>query len=338
MTTQPTAVNLIAGPLGVGKTTTINHLLKQRPEHETWAVLVNEYGLVGLDAALMSDEGSPGVHIREVAGGCICCTAAVMLEASLVQLLRRRPHRLLIEPTGLATTSGIVDTLNRPGIRGSVDLRSILCLLDPSRVEELAERDEVKDQIASATVLLASRADLATEDQLRAFDTWASSLRPRKQWVGSIRKGVLDPALLDLVGEPAAPAPPHEHLGHAHDAPHDEMEKCDASNPIVQRTHRSPAASTMGWICWDALVFDADRVSHLLRRLAEQPGTRRLKAVLRTNQGWWGFNFADQVQLMSQREPREDSRLELVFEGADPPDADAVQQEIRGCLVSQPAA
>ena len=68
-------VNLIAGPLGVGKTTTINHLLQNRADGEQWAVLVNEYGLIGLDAAMMESEpesGQPaGVEIREVAGGCI---------------------------------------------------------------------------------------------------------------------------------------------------------------------------------------------------------------------------------------------------------------------------
>ena len=93
-------VNLIAGPLGIGKTTTINHLLQERPANEKWAVLVNEYGLIGLDAALMDSEPEPaqpaGVDIREVAGGCICCSAGLMFEVSLVTLLRRRPARLLL--------------------------------------------------------------------------------------------------------------------------------------------------------------------------------------------------------------------------------------------------
>ena len=79
----PIPVNVIAGPLGVGKTTVINHLLQSRPPGERWAVLVNEYGLIGLDAALMEDTtesgGSAGVEIREVAGGCICCTAGIRL-------------------------------------------------------------------------------------------------------------------------------------------------------------------------------------------------------------------------------------------------------------------
>ena len=127
-------VNLIAGSLGVGKTTAMNHLLNQRPDHERWAVLVNEYGLVGLDAALMATPGKEaktgGVEIREVAGGCICCSAGIMFEMSLVLLLQRRLDRLLIEPTGLAALSGILDTLDRPGICEAIDVRSVLCLLD----------------------------------------------------------------------------------------------------------------------------------------------------------------------------------------------------------------
>ena len=144
-------VNIVSGSLGVGKTTTINHLLSLRPENERWAVLVNEYGLVGLDAALMktdaSVKGSSGVLIKEVAGGCICCSAGFMFEISLVLLLQRRPDRLLIEPTGLAALSGILDTLDKPGVREAVDVRAVLCLLDPARFEESILSDEVQDQV-----------------------------------------------------------------------------------------------------------------------------------------------------------------------------------------------
>ena len=109
---KPIPINIVAGTLGVGKTTTINHLLEQRPEDEKWAILINEYGLIGVDAALVESpakgQGQPGVQIKEVAGGCICCSAGFMFEVSLVLLLQRRPQRLLIEPTGLAALSGIL--------------------------------------------------------------------------------------------------------------------------------------------------------------------------------------------------------------------------------------
>lgn len=140
----------IAGPLRVAKTTTFNDLLEHRPAGERWAVLVNEYGLVGLDAAMTecSDQlgGRPGVQVREVAGDCICCSAGLMFEMSLVPLLQRRPDRLMIELAWFAAFSEILDTLEREGIRESVHVRSVVCLLEPGRLAEDLLREEDRDQ------------------------------------------------------------------------------------------------------------------------------------------------------------------------------------------------
>lgn len=355
-------VNLIAGPLGAGKTTVINHLLESRPPDEKWAVLVNEYGLVGLDAALIGDDRqAPGpdsgrVEIREVAGGCICCTAGFVFEAYLVLLLQGRPDRLLIEPTGLAALSGILDTLARPGIRESVDVRSVVCLLDPSTLERDLEREEVRDQYEAADVLLASRSDLASEAQLGAFEGWARGLFPPKPFIGRVEQGRLPLELLDRVqgrgasqspGNVVAGHPPRDH-DHSHDHDHDhdhdhhhhapEPEPtCDADTPIIQRSHRSPLASTLGWICWEGLVFDAERVHRWLLDLSKQPGTRRTKAVLRTTRGWRGFNCAGEVEEVRATGHRRDSRLELVIESDTPPDPAELEAGLRACLISSPA-
>jgi G3E family GTPase len=346
-------VNLISGPLGVGKTTTINHLLAHRPEGERWAVLVNEYGLVGLDAALMEsavDPGQPGgVEIREVAGGCICCSAGFMFEVSLVLLLQRRPDRLLIEPTGLAALSGILDTLDRPGIREAVDVRSVVCLLDPVRLRADVRREEVRDQVEAADVLLASRTDLSTAEQIESYRSWANGFFPPKRFVGQVEQGRVPLALLDLVADRRSAAPrgghrhgtdhhhPHEHDDLDHDRVREEKATevlCDATRPIVQRSHRSPLTSTLGWVCWDGLVFDAERTSCWLNELARLPGARRTKAVLRTNEGWWGFNIANGVEEVRPSGYRRDSRLELVIESDAFPDADALGQALRACLVA----
>ena len=72
-------VHIISGFLGVGKTTAIRHAFHYRPENEKWAVLVNEFGEVGLDGlTLDSDEG---YVVKEIAGGCICCTAGPLLKS-----------------------------------------------------------------------------------------------------------------------------------------------------------------------------------------------------------------------------------------------------------------
>lgn len=87
MMLQNIFTHVIAGPLGAGKTSLIQHLMTQKPADERWAVLVNEFGQIGLDAALMG-AGSDAIAIAEVAGGCVCCQRCAVsnrFEPSLAQ-------------------------------------------------------------------------------------------------------------------------------------------------------------------------------------------------------------------------------------------------------------
>ena len=355
---QRIPVNIIAGPLGVGKTTMINHLLHNRPQEERWAILVNEYGLVGIDAALMqadaqtSKEGA--VEIREVAGGCICCSAGIFFEASLIRLLRRRPDRLLIEPTGLAALSGILDTLGREGIKESVDIRSIICLLDASRIEEDLAREEVVDQVEAADLLIASRADLSSREQLDVFSAWSKQLFPPKKWIGQVKRGLIPLSYLDLcshfdqeprkAGHKHGTDHDHHHESdhdhhhesghnHHHELGHDHEINLSASQQIISRSHRSPNISTTGWICWKELQFDAKRASDLLKAFNQMSNTQRVKAVLRTNEGWWQFNYTSGVEEQWPSGYRRDSRLEVIYEGESSLSVDELEQQLRACLI-----
>ncbi|GAB7197942.1 hypothetical protein OS31_19780 [Dickeya oryzae] len=82
-----TKVNLITGFLGSGKTTTIRHLLSHKPEGETWAVLVNEFGEIGIDGALLSDTGA---LLKEIPGGCMCCVNGLPMQVGLNMLLQKK--------------------------------------------------------------------------------------------------------------------------------------------------------------------------------------------------------------------------------------------------------
>lgn len=94
-----TKTNLITGFLGSGKTTTIRHLLAHKPDRERWAVLVNEFGEIGIDGALLADSGAV---LKEIPGGCMCCVNGLPMQVGLNMLLQQaKPDRLLIEPTGL---------------------------------------------------------------------------------------------------------------------------------------------------------------------------------------------------------------------------------------------
>ncbi len=75
-----TPTNLVMGFLGVGKTTAILDLIKQKPKHENWAVLVNEFGKIGIDGAIYVNAG---VTVKEIAGGCLCCAVGVPFQISL---------------------------------------------------------------------------------------------------------------------------------------------------------------------------------------------------------------------------------------------------------------
>ncbi|MCJ8274587.1 MAG: hypothetical protein MJK04_34960, partial [Psychrosphaera sp.] len=93
--------NIITGFLGAGKTTAILHLLKSKPKHERWAVLVNEFGEIGIDASLIEGQFSKqdqtqagGLFITQVPGGCMCCASGVPMQIALNTLLTKaKPDR-----------------------------------------------------------------------------------------------------------------------------------------------------------------------------------------------------------------------------------------------------
>ena len=84
-----TKTNLITGFLGSGKTTSILHLLANKPTDEKWAVLVNEFGEVGIDGALLADSGA---LLKEIPGGCMCCVNGLPMQVGLNTLQRKLPR------------------------------------------------------------------------------------------------------------------------------------------------------------------------------------------------------------------------------------------------------
>jgi len=101
---------LLTGFFGVGKTTTIRSLLSRKPENESWAILINEFGEVAVDQTALEINNETNVTIREIPGGCICCVMNVPMREAVAEIFQRsRPDRLLIEPTGLGHPAGILD-------------------------------------------------------------------------------------------------------------------------------------------------------------------------------------------------------------------------------------
>ena len=171
MILKPIPTHVITGFLGVGKTSLIKYLLSNKPANETWAVLVNEFGEIGIDGELLKGSDT-GIAIKEVAGGCLCCAAGVPTQVAVNQLISRaKPDRLLIEPTGLGHPKEIVEVLSQGHFRQVIALKSTICLVDPRKLQDeryLQSRLFI-DQLRIADLILATKMDLSDKADLTSL-------------------------------------------------------------------------------------------------------------------------------------------------------------------------
>jgi G3E family GTPase len=308
---KPVPVNIITGMLGAGKTTTIQYLLRHRPAGERWAVLVNEFGNIGIDGALLDGEG---VAVREVPGGCICCTAAMTLKTTLTDMLRRIPmDRLLIEPTGLGHPAGVVDALRDDWLREAICLKNIITVIEPAGFsDERLEKSLVySDQLQLADVVLINKAETADEARLEQIEHWLEGLYPPKQSVLRASQGALPLAWLE--GEGHTPSPEDEEHGHHHH--HDESCSLEREGPLGSSfsSREEGGMLTLGWRFPPELVFDRVPVEASVRSWLEVlPQLRRIKAVLNCGRTSYGVNATVDSIAISPVAWRQDSRIEVI--------------------------
>jgi len=326
---KPVPTTVVTGFLGVGKTTAMLDLLENRPHGERWAVLVNEFGEVGIDGAVLHAGG--GFAVREVAGGCICCSGRLHLRVALTRLLREvRPDRLLIEPTGLGHPAGIIDTLRDEWLAQALDVRATLCLVDPRQFANpsVSGTPAYQDQLNLADVLIANKTDLASAEQLEAFLAFAAQLYPSKLAVAETRHGKLDPAWLDLdPRRDRAAAFPDAHHGHAHTEP--------ATGAIGRRESAGLGSFACGWVFPPETVFNRQRLQALFAGFDGVNGLQRAKGVFRTGREWVLGNWTPDGAEFRAIAYRRDSRVELIAAGDEAPDWDAVEAALMGAITSE---
>lgn len=225
-------VTIITGFLGSGKTTILNHLLHD-PRLTDTAVIVNEFGEIGLDHLLVE---SALDQIVLLDNGCLCCTVRGALVDTLEDLLRRAREGkipafrdVMIETTGLADPGPIVQSLiTDDATARNFSLRGIVTTVDSiSGSETLQEYDEARSQAAMADLLLVTKADM-TEASVDRVTRSLKALNPDAD-IHLVHNGKIDPGLImnatGFEGMPAgmriAKVPPHT-SNNTHDHPHHE--------------------------------------------------------------------------------------------------------------------
>lgn len=255
-------VTVITGFLGAGKTTLIRHLM-QNPQGRRLAILVNEFGTVGVDGDILkscADESCPVENIVELANGCICCTVADDFIPTIEALmaLPQRPDHILIETSGLALPKPLLKAFDWPAIRSRITVDGVVALADaeavaagrfaPDPVAVDAQRaaddsldhetplsEVFEDQIACADIILLTKADLAGEEGLAAARAVIEAETPRRLPILHVTDGSIDPRVilgLNAAAEDDIAARPSHHDGHD-DHEHDDFDSVVIDLPEV---------------------------------------------------------------------------------------------------------
>ena len=271
--------HLITGFLGSGKTSVILQLLQARPKNERWAVLVNEFGELGIDGTVLRSRHaeSDGVFVAEVPGGCMGCAAALPMQVALNQLLARaRPHRLLIEPSGLGHPEEVKRHLGSPFLAPVLALQKVVTVIDARKVSDprYAEHPLFQQQCAIADVIVANKQDLYRPQDHAALQRYLAQQGRSDAPCYFTEQGQL--ALSSILGPCAAARSPHQPV------------EPDAHVPHTEHTHAPGMRS-------DSLQLGAEQVfAHAaLRDFLQTLEVLRLKAVCITDEGIFAYNMSE---------------------------------------------
>ena len=285
-----TPVTVLTGYLGAGKTTLLNRILSE--DHgRRYAVIVNEFGEIGIDNELVvgADE-----EVFEMNNGCVCCTVRGDLIRVLQGLMKRQASAtrgfdaIIVETTGLADPGPVAQTFFvDDDVKAGTRLDSVTTVVDARHVTgALADGREAAEQIAFADQIILNKTDLVTEDELASIEARLRRLNPLAPIHRAQRSNVPLDAILGRGGfdldrivelEPEFLNPPHGEAGHVHDehCGHDHHHGHDHHDHVHDDEIKGVSLSLPGPV-------DSQKVTRWLNDLlaAQGPDILRAKGIL----------------------------------------------------------
>lgn len=297
--------HLISGPLGAGKTSLIRALLAQKPAGERWAVLVNEFGQIGLDAALLTTNDA-AISLAEVAGGCLCCVNGVPFQIGLGRLLRKaKPDRLFIEPSGLGHPAELLAQLAKAPWLGVLALQSGITVIDGPALARGETLPSSQAQALAEAGLIVINKSAQLDETERAVVLKRLPARP-VCWAEQGQLPITAVPGIEHQARPAVAVPP---MPAAANTPGSVW--LDTRQPICQSQGNAEGWS-IGWRWHPGQQFDLK----LLVTWLDGLGWQRAKLVMQGSEGWYSANASRGEPLaLAVTEWRKDSRLELIFPG-----------------------
>ena len=253
-------ITVITGFLGVGKTTLVHNMIKNA-NGKRIAVLVNEFGEIGIDGEIIkSGCGDDECNLIELANGCICCTVQEEFLPAMLDLIERKDDidHIVIETSGLAMPKPLVRAVNWPDLKPHITIDSVITVVDAVGMVtgELCDRERVQkqrladdsldhetpieelflDQLSCADLVLVSKTDLLEADKLKEVkDLIIKKARPNVKII-PVQKGIIDNEL--LLGIEASTEDDldnrHSIHDHHHDHHHDHDHDDDINTIVVE--------------------------------------------------------------------------------------------------------
>ena len=207
-------VTVIGGYLGAGKTTLVNHLLRHN-DGLRLAILVNEFGDLSIDADLIEAQEN---GLISISGGCVCCAFGSDLIGALEDMntMVPRPDHVLIEASGVALPASIATTV---GMVAGLRADAILVLADVEQIRSNSVHkylsDTIEKQLAQADILLLTKTDLVSADEVVAVTDWLAQKVPTTRILPVQQGKVATGALLGALPLPARRSATPPDTGHS---------------------------------------------------------------------------------------------------------------------------
>ncbi|AEG13703.1 cobalamin synthesis protein P47K [Desulfofundulus kuznetsovii DSM 6115] len=269
-------VDIVNGFLGSGKTTFIQNLVKKLVPLERIVVLVNDFGEIVIDGALLAQND---LDVVELSSGCICCSLAADLGRQLLDIATKvRPDRLIVEPTGVATIQGLLSVIGSLRLEKYIEAVKVILLIDAAEFKDFhaGYRTFVESQISLADIVIINKCDLVSAAEAREIRKTISTVNQRATVVETtfgqvaLEQMGAPPAQGDLPGGGGDECLRHHHHHHEKRLP----------------TYQSFSREYKG-------VFDLKSLQNYFQSLNSLPQGKvvRAKGIFQCPEGWYRIDF-----------------------------------------------